>query len=354
MKLDNRIFKVRESTYLIVNINSRSDEIISFNLYNPSNKYKKLYKKLIIFLIRNTRIRFFYINDNIENLPNDINDFIDENVIGYSLYTGTPGPTQKYTVQYHDRYGKVYGYSKVPVSDLSKVTVSNEYNVLKKLETYTFKYTIIPKVIKENKKLNLYIQDSKENIKDIDDGLNVRVFKSIEEINNIDYRENKIKETDLLDKLNSINNVLRSFDDSLNTKILNLINSIKEKKIEYSLQHCDFAPWNIKEFEDKLYVFDWEFSQNTVMFYDLFHYIIMVDILVKNNKEKQIIKNIISDNYIKEYFVKSKSEIDLRQAIIIFLIYLIFNYSSMNLFEVNTIKSNKVVCKSISILQELI
>ena len=126
-------FKVRKDVYIYIPI--INDKVISksLNLYNPSNKIKRIYKKLINNLI-NISIKLILFNkkeklelDNIySNLFNKIDGFKY-----VSIYTGTPGNTQKSTIQLMDSDGEILGFCKIPLNNKkSYECIKNEYNAL--------------------------------------------------------------------------------------------------------------------------------------------------------------------------------------------------------------------------------
>lgn len=345
-----RVFMIRKNTYILVNCTNKETEISSFNMYNPSNKIKRIYKKVLMLLIKSSRVKFFYKNNIEIKINNKINNFIWDDSICYSIYTGTPGSTQKNTVQFMTIKGEVIGYCKIPIGKKSYSYIKNEYKVLKKLENVELKNTIVPKVIKEDIIGELYIQSSLSDLVDTENFLDEKIIKSIIEINMIDFKKYFLYETHLIKHFNEINHILRDVNEELANKIELFVNKNKKIVIDFGLTHMDFTPWNLKYFKNKLYVFDWEFSEQNLIGYDVFHYIFMVEVLVNKNTAEIIFKNIINNLFVENYFNYYQCDMNIKCLLALYFIEVIWQYYIQNDSDIKLAKKNIIIIRSVECL----
>ena len=142
-------FKVRKDTYIYIPINKNMVTYNSFNLYNPSNYLKKIYKALILSSIKLGIDKFLYediINLRLTDEIKDILKYVKEYKF-ISLYTGTPGYSSKYTMQIMDENGRIIAYGKIPKIGLSGEYIKKEKNNLEYIKNLDLDNCFIPNII---------------------------------------------------------------------------------------------------------------------------------------------------------------------------------------------------------------
>lgn len=344
-------FKIRQGTYLYIPLTSKKVIKKSFELYNPNNIFKIMYKKIILKLLYEKLYKYIYIdienysfNKNIARIVNSM-----ENVKNISVYSGTPGEGCKYTLQIMDNNGDILGYCKIPRNNTSKKYILKEMENINYVNSLNLKKCISPKVIYFDGENNVLVQSSTNDLKKKGNKLEAIHIDFLSEIYAKTRKSKQIINTGFLDKLRELEGNVNN--DILKRTIVFLKNSINKgelSEIEYCFAHRDFTPWNIREKNETLYVFDWELSAFSPIYYDLFHFIVFTEILVRKSNHKKIATKILNNNIIDKFEIKNNiNKANRKNMFIIYLCDIIHFYSVLMKEDY---KQNKIIITCINIL----
>lgn len=167
---------------------------------------------------------------------------IKDKVIGYNYIIGTEGKHQKIVVQAVCEDKNIY----VKIgNNNTKELIINESRVYKVLNNLDLCF-ITPKLLFEYSK----------------NGININALT-------------EVKGSEVTTQFNK--DILRLYQEIANIKYdLNQNN----ENIELEFSHGDFAPWNIKKYNDEFIVYDWEYAKMRFKGYDVIHYIFQVEYLL--------------------------------------------------------------------------
>ena len=184
--------------------------------------------------------------------------------------------------------------------------------------------------------------------------LDSNILNSLYEISDIESISQKYVCTELYNNAIRVTECKSKNLDRVRNKIIKYINEKKYNDIIISLSHQDFTSWNIKRYREKTYIFDWEFSKKSIVYFDIIHFVYFEYILVEKMKEDLIIEKILYDKYIKEFKYKLNISESISDMFIFYLIELIYNYLEMNEFNLKSINENYIINNSINILEKLL
>ncbi|MDY3959069.1 phosphotransferase [Romboutsia timonensis] len=345
-------FKSRRNTYIYIPIINNNIVISSLNLYNPSNIIKKIYKNLLMNALNFLDVKYLFRNKINANLNTDILECIDnvENYKYAAIYTGTPGNTSKYTIQLMDDKGDILGYAKVPKGKKSSVFISKEKENLEYVNNLNLERCKLPNLLYFDNKSNILVQSTIIGLEDVNNKLTQNIIDFLIEINHKTYNRVDLKESEFYKKaIYMIDNYPENIKSRISKSIYHLCEVYKLKDISYCFSHKDFTPWNIKKSENFIYVFDWEMSGYTPMYYDIFNYIYFVEILVNKSSVKTVIDNILNNKYI-ECYEEQTCRYNRKAMLIIYIIELIYLYKE----DLNQEFDNIIINKAIEVLDLLI
>ena len=102
-------------------------------------------------------------------------------------------------------------------------------------------------------------------------------------------------------------------------------NRLGNKVLPFHMSHGDFAPWNTYLVGEKLYLFDWEYSQDSALpGSDLFHFIIQTNFLLGKKDAGEVFKiidEVIQSDLGNSYW--NKLGIQNEDAISLFILYIV-------------------------------
>lgn len=280
----------------------KSNIITSLALYQSSSLKGDLIKKTIPFLslFDTTKI---YIDKGFDCF---ISSYFDcKCKLSFSFFEGTPGIHQKmvFQVSYKD---KIFGYGKI--SDKSEIydLFLNEKNNLDFLNKLNI--GCIPQIIFCGKYDNKYLllQTTDKTVK----YLNVKKMKKnhYDFLNSL-YLNTRVKKnffkTVFYKNLNNISLVFQKYEREKNNRDLSNYIGVLLKKIDFICSyfeneketywyfcHRDFTPWNSFINNNKLFVFDWEYSTREYPpLIDFFHFFVQTKKLIKKQKYKVILND---------------------------------------------------------------
>lgn len=239
------IFNGKQIKYLIdVNDKNYYNNLIkNQSSYSINHRIFKYLIKLLpnILSILPSKVKGCNVKIN-KDLKSCLNNNINDKVIGYNYIIGTEGKHQKIVVQAVCEDKNIY--IKMGNNN-TKELIINESKVYKILNNLDLCF-ITPTLLFEHS----------------ENGININALS-------------EVKGNEVTTQFNE--DILRLYKEISNIKYdLNQKNEI----IELEFSHGDFAPWNIKKYNDKFIVYDWEYAKMRFKGYDVIHYIFQVQYLL--------------------------------------------------------------------------
>ncbi|ARP44333.1 hypothetical protein GTHT12_02837 [Geobacillus thermodenitrificans] len=330
------------------------NEIVIVNgikMYTPYSIKGKLIKEMIsvnnAYILR--KLPFLISNISVleysgiyKHLFEKCQNLFNENHIYFNIYLGTSGENQKLTLQINNENGEILGYiklgNKVGSSNMINKEraalniVNNKFKTIKTPLLISYgKYNDFSYTIQTGLTNNISYENSNELSKE-----HLEFLYEAFLIKN-DYIQSSVYLMDIATQINKLNGIIDPKSiEILEEGYLYLIDNVNRFVTTYI--HGDFAPWNsYLLYNKKLYVFDWEyFSEDGPIFYDLFHYLIQLEILVKKNNYKKIINNITKNPLLIEYSRTIKND-QVKEYLVLYLIK-----SALDLIQENNLKGLEV------------
>jgi len=175
-------------------------------------------------------------------------------------------------------------FAKVAISNTSKDLIQNEFHVLSKLRCENLMSIYVPTVLAYSEKELLEISNIKpKRCKQPSKLIDVQIV-ALTQINSINHKHVQWKDMQAKFEIESLIEDLKvkvivdnGLDgqriDSYIEKLSLLRKTINnEESLSCGLAHGDFTPWNMYINHEKLYIYDWELSKETMpVLFDLFH-----------------------------------------------------------------------------------
>ncbi len=347
---------IRKGRYLYIPINNPKIINKSFDLYPISNSFKNIYIKIINFIICKRKKNLIC-----TDFSKSIND-LTKSINGYrhaAIYTGTNFINGSYTLQLMDDDSNILGFAKIPKSEEGKIYIDREKENLEYLKNLNLEYVIVPDVIAFDKNESMLIQSTKEILEKDKSELNDIHLNFINELYNKTKIEYVFNESEIYRQITYMRNKYMNYKlGNLLEKALMSIKSCKSlNKIEYCFSHYDFYPSNIKIYNDKLYVFDWESGKMGPILYDIFNYIHTTSKMSsriqprKGNLKKLIIKEFLENKKIIEFLrINGINKEIIKPMLIIYFCELIYKHAIELELSIESNITIKRSCKFIEIL----
>ena len=193
------------------------------------------------------------------------------------IYTGAPGKFQKFTCKVKNKKNDSLSFLKIGMKGHSVKRINNETNALELINQHSFQRFSAPKV-------DLFLRTRdwsgilQGNIVDHEDKYNENItLADLECITEV-YTTVGYKKITIEDYL-----VASPFPCTAKTS-----QNISSKTIYLGYSHGDFIPWNRFIGAQKIKIVDWEISKYRPLFYDLFTFIMVVNI-TEGKKTKQTV-----------------------------------------------------------------
>ncbi|NNC95632.1 MAG: hypothetical protein HKN92_08725, partial [Chitinophagales bacterium] len=267
------------------------------NFYNSANRKARWYSKIIrkAFKLGVSRIfnsgkfRIYY------RKPLRI-DALTSGVAfdNYSIFTGTVGPNRKMIMELNSDHSTTH-FVKIPLNNESRELLNNELRSLETLKQKELKSFVYPDSLTNSDPSGILSNIKPSNALQLDalSGKHLQMFeelysktaKWVSLSSAVFYKSarqniSKLSIASRFDESWSIYRSLKAISD-------NIVHD--GKFIPLAMSHSDFTPWNTYASEDKIYVYDWEFSKsNTPMLFDLFHFVFQSGVLLKRQDYAEI------------------------------------------------------------------
>ncbi len=244
----------------------------------------------------------------------------------WSLFTGTIGPNNK-AIMYVKENG-LGSFIKIALSKTACALVEREMNMLNQLKAMNLQNLVVPDLHSSGtdyiRQSDLSIGGKRSAI------LTDSHFNALIELNELTGFKMQLNDQpywiqlkkDLLDLNQSTD---KRLPKGMIRKLIRLVEETNQfQRIEVSVSHGDFTPWNMYENNGVLHVYDWELADHVrPLGYDLFHFVIQQGILVNRKSWKEIRSTINSS--INEAMFNHLSKFKKAQVGDYLKMYMIFN-----------------------------
>lgn len=268
----------------IWNVSNKQPIFLKF--YNEGSIRAKIFALIIktVFILKLQKLFFkqstFYFQKN--------NNSVFDIKKSWAIFLGTVGPNNK-AILFDGR-----NFTKIATTSNSEKLIENEYQSIKKLNTYSLSF-ITPSIV--NKATDcLTLSNVSEEYKRFGNIKHIQI-NAVLELNTIDKQLLPMKQWNYL---NELKNQLNAIDNSkipnnIVRKLKALISDVQpDENIELAFSHGDFTQWNMFEDNHKLSLYDWELaSSNKTKGFDYFHYVIQYEVLVNHKSWKEIYNDIL-------------------------------------------------------------
>lgn len=274
----------------------------------------------------------------------DNDDFTNSYKIDWDVvYAGVIGPHQKLVIYSEN---KDLQYTKLPIGNLAKKFIAHEKYVLRYISKNEELLNYIPKIANYKDGLKVELCEGLRNSKIKFDARHLKFLKLL---NNIP-RTVSGKDLYVLARSYHMRSTL-SFHSNLHHQFYatgKLASGINVGLIDVTFAHGDFTPWNITINKSSIKVFDWEMSQfDAPLFFDFFHYVYSVGILVERKNFQEIFEDTLS---LKKVFY---SEIEIKDFFKYQFLYLyIQSYIYLSMLENYKGKPIQQACWQLSVWSE--
>jgi hypothetical protein len=211
----------------------------------------------------------------------------------FALSLGAPNRFRKLTLQVMRPDGETLGYIKLPLTEAAVERVRHEAEILKRLSNFGAIRPHIPTVLHAHEWENGYI-----------------LFQSCGPSHPGPFKLNNLHE-ELLQKLRGLHQVLKpgealvkevaarwkKTEPLLDSRwralgeaaLVNASRELRDTTIPCGIMHGDFAPWNTRVGDGRLYAFDWESAAcDAPTSWDVFHFKTQVAALLNKKNDLHI------------------------------------------------------------------
>lgn len=201
------------------------------------------------------------------------------------IYSGTPGPLQKFTVELINKDSNPLAYAKFGHDQFTQNAITREADALNEIGSLTFNILKVPKLM--GVETTEFWDDKVLFQKHLAGGTSAKklskpIFQALVEL----FFKTKTNQlipistfvnqfSERMDRLNNliISNELSNSSISL-LKIIKILNELfGEQKIPLSMSHGDFTRWNVREDGENVYAIDWEEAKLRAPGHDLLNYL---------------------------------------------------------------------------------
>lgn len=246
----------------------------------------------------------------------------------FAVSLGTPGPHRKPVVQVLTPDGEVLGYAKVGWNEATRELVKHETEVLQNLSREKLPFGV-PRLLYANDDghRSLCVQGPPPGEAHPAPGhLGEAYLGVVQTLAARGVCWEPLEETAFWQRI-----VARSRDAKKAYYRQMLAKAMEEvkcrwagKKVPLHFAHGDFAPWNASMTPEGLYLYDWEYAQESAPAgYDLFHFLSQMGWLVEGRKPVELLMKVLERSH-EESFHRYWKQVGVSRSEIAPLIYLYF------------------------------
>lgn len=184
-------------------------------------------------------------------------------------------------------------YMKVPLSRVGGLSISREAEILNFLKTAEFEYLNLPEVVEHRQRL--VITNICPATQYANDELTLTHLRAIKELYDFTFAEKRLGSLkiweEIIDDLLLLEKRISQTNGPIKSKLkggAKILWRIKEEfsdgeRIPTTLAHGDFTRENMFIGKEKIHVIDWKNAEQLPLYFDLFHYIFMTDLVTEKS-----------------------------------------------------------------------
>lgn len=281
-------------------------------LYQPSGWKGRMLKTVFPWFHRSALVRRIAHAEVMSyEFPEDVRKICEPyfhcNDLEYAAFLGTPSLHRKTTIQvFHKK--KIFGYCKLTDSEEVVKLFNTEQDVLQRLERQDIEN--VPRCLfngSSNNGRHMFLQTT---TKTLESKVVHEWNELMEEFLNDLYRATSVRipfeSTDYYSTLQSVglhlDRLCETVDADLYKKSIDdILQRYTGAEVEFGLYHGDFTPWNMFVENEHLFVFDWEYAQQTYpKGLDRYHFLTQTAIFERHQTAQQIIAEITSCDWVNK------------------------------------------------------
>lgn len=191
----------------------------------------------------------------------DIADHFADPEVSTAYFTGTSGPHRKTTAQFMASTGQILGYAKITRQPKITKFVKNEARVLSDISTLGLQTVILPNVIAfhSDEQKTLLVTDTRKTARSQSPTTFTKAHRDF-----LQELYSRTESRSALALFNTIREIAQRNAPEWRDRLLAGL-AVLEPFVNYlptCRSHGDFTPWNCFLVDQKLYVFDWEYSHS--------------------------------------------------------------------------------------------
>jgi hypothetical protein len=219
-----------------------------------------------------------------------------------SISLGTPGVHQKPLIQAMTPDGRVLGYVKVGWNERTIPLVQREEVVLRRLEAVRFSTALVPGVLHAGWWNGCYLlvqQPPPEKWKSAPQHPGEEHLAFLRELQQSGARPQVVPLEQWIGRIGERLAVLKNQGMFYRAHLIEwtletCLRRAAGCEVSVGLRHGDFTPWNMVRAGGKIFVFDWEYSEDAGLpAWDLFHFLVQPALLVRNQPGHQVYENVV-------------------------------------------------------------
>ncbi len=206
----------------------------------------------------------------------------------FALSVGTPGLFRKLTVQVMGLDGQILGYIKLPLTEAASERLRHEAKILKYLASFVELHPYIPRLLHAGEWGNGYIlfqSGTPAQPSPTEFGpLHQKFLEALWSVQRIAKPGHAVVE-EVAARWRKVEPQMDSLWQSLGAQALAKAgHQLEGVNLTCGIMHGDFAPWNTRVADGRLFVFDWEWaSLEAPLSWDIFHFRAQVASLLNKN-----------------------------------------------------------------------
>lgn len=264
------IYSKRNQPLLVPLGIKQAHHAVNFFIHNPILKY---WGHLLITLDYHLPFLHLLPTEKFENFPlNALFDVIDSDATrelqGVAIFCGFPGPLQKLTIYCPDGLGGLGKVAKVAVHATANEAIKKESHWLEKLSQSSTTARFLPQLLQHStlkcKRHCLTMMSLPKGISPRTFGAAHHEFLRVLAQQKPVFTEWKDSEAHVRLK-HRIRTTSLLVDDDTRQLWLEVVSEIEQLTARSVLPnlmiHGDFAPWNLRQIDSDLFVFDWEYAE---------------------------------------------------------------------------------------------
>ncbi|MBI4639270.1 MAG: phosphotransferase [Candidatus Tectomicrobia bacterium] len=212
----------------------------------------------------------------------------------FAISLGTPGPYRKPVLQVLTYEGKTLAYVKVGWNEATNAHAQREAEILERLTTISFTSFVVPRVLFAdwwNGHYLLVQSPPASRIEPASQEMTPQYLNILKELVDFHIQWMPLKESDfwksLLAQIDKTSNAY--YRHILQQGLSQVEEQLGDEPLPFYFCHGDFTPWNAKQVNGKLFLFDWEYTDlEAPAGWDLIHFLVRTLWLLKKKSSWEI------------------------------------------------------------------